>query len=1200
MLRNLTILILLFCAFKSKAQSSPVFYNLGVDNGLSYNNVNSICVDKRGNLWIATDRGLNMFDGQRVDKYFAEDHPQMNNSYVSFVTCDSNNRIWILTDGGHVSMLDEKGRFHRIALYTNKSFISTKAILNSQQGNIILFTNAGFFAFNSPNQNSSDSCTNTDFRQLHIKGFDTILKQRNSQIFYYDDDSYFFVRGDISYKINFKNNCVENKYSIPNCLLLCKWDQHELLYFDKKSNELKILDLLSNKTILPFKGLKDQHGKIINAWFFSAKKINQTDYLLTTYIDGIYIYNTETKKISNYRHEAANRYSISCNRQLNMSVGNNGWVFLVCNPNGISYFNTRVLINNQHVFSDLHGHTYDGYINAINSSDQNTFYIGTSEGLLSWKRSDNTTQFINPLNHKGEPVFLKEDVVALYVDKKDQLWVSTLSNGIAVFDKQLHLLKQINSASNSSNELDVHPAYEFKQSASGEVWVGGVNGLAKINPITFKVDNLESIPFSQFKHDYCSAIQFTDDNNIWFGIKGKGLQHYNFSSSKREEYSTKNGLTSNIIFDINSDHNQTIYIATVAGLNLLFHDGRIKTITSKDGLLIDRVDGLLPDHQNRMWIGNDLGLACYSIADSTITAFDERYGLSIYGFKVGAYFQTPSDELFAGTPRGIQYFHLDSLFQTKVILNASIYKIETKNLITNITGNDRYKLLPNDNQVTFYFSTIDFAPHVRTYYECKLIGIDQDWVKGVDQNSITYNNLAPGTYAFMVKVSHDGKHWQMADNQVTVILATPFYKAWWFICTVLLLLGFILYSLYQYDRRQYKERQCNLETELVITYFASQINSHKNVDDMLWDIAKNCISKLHFEDCIIYLIDEERNMLVQKAAYGPKNAVDYTIEQPIEIPIGKGITGSVAQSGVSEIIGDTKTDTQYILDDNQRNSEIAVPILVNQRVIGVIDSEHSKKNFFTLRHKQILATIAVLCANQYQKINAEEERQSTTIELLENKQKMTESRLQSLRLQMNPHFLFNALNSIQQMILSNEDVIATRYLSRFSKLLRTILVHSDKELITLKEEIEILSMYIELESVRFKDSFTYTLQCDDEIETEEIQIPTMLIQPFVENAIWHGLMHKEGERHLLIAFSESEHYFQCIVEDNGVGRTAAREMNSLTGRDKKHSNKGISVSEERLRVARNQTGMTGSIQIIDLKNEQGENSGTRVIINFAI
>jgi sensor histidine kinase YesM len=173
-------------------------------------------------------------------------------------------------------------------------------------------------------------------------------------------------------------------------------------------------------------------------------------------------------------------------------------------------------------------------------------------------------------------------------------------------------------------------------------------------------------------------------------------------------------------------------------------------------------------------------------------------------------------------------------------------------------------------------------------------------------------------------------------------------------------------------------------------------------------------------------------------------------------------------------------------------------------------------------------------------------------------------------------------------------------LSRFSKLLRAILIHGDKETATLKEELEILNLYVELEARRFKDSFHYNIECDEDIDIDEIRLPTLLIQPFVENAIWHGLMHKEGDRKLLIRFLETDNFLQCIIEDNGVGRKKSAETKKSNGQSKGHISKGIQLSMERLKTVKNKKGMEGSLNIIDLYDENGKASGTRVEINFPI
>src|SRR5205085_938724 len=145
---------------------------------------------------------------------------------------------------------------------------------------------------------------------------------------------------------------------------------------------------------------------------------------------------------------------------------------------------------------------------------------------------------------------------------------------------------------------------------------------------------------------------------------------------------------------------------------------------------------------------------------------------------------------------------------------ASISKIETKNIASQITESPVFRLSPEDNQVTFYLSSIDFTPHLRTYYAYKLEGLDKDWIKVADQNAIRYNSLPPGKYVFKVRISNDNKSWQDAENEVTVIIESPFYKTWWFkLLAAILGVALILYVINYYRNKQIEKRS-SLETEL--------------------------------------------------------------------------------------------------------------------------------------------------------------------------------------------------------------------------------------------------------------------------------------------------------------------------------------------------------------------------------------------------
>ncbi len=168
---------------------------------------------------------------------------------------------------------------------------------------------------------------------------------------------------------------------------------------------------------------------------------------------------------------------------------------------------------------------------------------------------------------------------------------------------------------------------------------------------------------------------------------------------------------------------------------------------------------------------------------------------------------------------------------------------------------------------------------------------------------------------------------------------TCFIPAYWLVtaCTIIVILALCAFI---------RVLLLRIKNEKILNYFATSLYGKNTVEDVFWDIAKNCISKLGLQDCVIYLNDETRRILIQIAAFGPKNPAQYEIFNPIEIPVGEGIVGTVAITGKPEIIKDTSKDSRYIVDDVRRLSEITIPIFVDGKVFGVIDAEHSKKNFF--------------------------------------------------------------------------------------------------------------------------------------------------------------------------------------------------------------------------------------------------------------
>jgi ligand-binding sensor domain-containing protein len=206
---------------------------------------------------------------------------------------------------------------------------------------------------------------------------------------------------------------------------------------------------------------------------------------------------------------------------------------------------------------------------------------------------------------------------------------------------------------------------------------------------------------------------------------------------------------------------------------------------------------------------------------------------------------------------------------------------------------------------------------------------------------------------------------------------------------------------------------------------------------------------------------------------------------------------------------------------------------------------------------------------------------------------------EALAQQMNPHFIFNTLSSIQYYINENDTEASNKYLTMFSNLMRMTLNNSHKKNISIKEELDALEMYIQLEQLRFEGRFSYQFVIDPELETAKYQIPSLLLQPFVENSIWHGIMHKkEADGLITVTLTKKGSYIEFIIQDNGVGRKKSSEINKL--RRKTHKSLGSKITESRLQLISSLYGDALSIQYTDLEDINENDCGVRVTISLPI
>jgi LytS/YehU family sensor histidine kinase len=211
-------------------------------------------------------------------------------------------------------------------------------------------------------------------------------------------------------------------------------------------------------------------------------------------------------------------------------------------------------------------------------------------------------------------------------------------------------------------------------------------------------------------------------------------------------------------------------------------------------------------------------------------------------------------------------------------------------------------------------------------------------------------------------------------------------------------------------------------------------------------------------------------------------------------------------------------------------------------------------------------------------------------------QRMIELEQKALQAQMNPHFIFNCLNSIQQYIFGQDILAANKYIAGLAKLIRATLQNSTVPFITLGEEIDFLSTYLSLEKLRFKDKMDYFIRVDPGIDLHAVLIPPMLVQPYVENSMRHGLRHKpDGKGYIRVEMKQQDDWLTIIVEDNGIGREQAARYK--TAEHIEYQSKGMSLTADRVRMMNATYDKDIKVEVTDLRDDRGP-AGTRVVIQF--
>lgn len=888
--------------------------------------------------------------------------------------------------------------------------------------------------------------------------------------------------------------------------------------------------------------------------------------------NGLFKYDVDKDKVSRFISKINVENELSSNNIAKLLIHQN--YLWIGTKNGLNRLDlqTERIFN----FNNSSVELSDNNINDLIADSSGNIWIGTADGLncLNTLNLKNTIYKKEPqnksLNHNN--------ISSLMCDCVNNIWIGTLGGGLYVFNKSSHAFYHFTFDINNEKSISSDYIHSIYKDNSGLIWIGTNKGISKLYPNAV-----------HFKHIY---------NNSRTGL----------------------APNSNMIWAIMEDKQHNIWLGTDNGLNKFdaetdkysywdYTPGQRNMIPSKD------IRCIFEDDSGYLWIGSfDKGIGIFNPQKNEYRHLNATHGFpKISSNTIWDFTEDYNGNVWIATANGLNRINRrrDSI---------SVFKYDSTQ-INSLVNNNIYSVLADSNKI--WIGTSDGISVYNTITE-RFYNFRHSTVK----NSLSTNKI------FDIYKDSDGLFWIGTING-GLNMYNPNIDEFFCFTTKQGLPNNVVYNILE-DNSGYLWMSTNYGLakfdKINRTFVNFDVRDGLQSNEFNYGAAcKDSKGRLYFGGMNGYNVFLPDN--IRLSTFNPRIVItDVLIRNKhlgIEFENGDSMELSHQNNSFSiefAALDFSKSDKisyafklqgfdkDWIYSNAQKRfaQYTNLPAGNYKFIIKATNSDGlpSPHHFYLYIHIQkawyktylflipfttvIIATIALIIFSIIHRIKKRNRLQAT---ILAFEKKLFELEQKTLRLQMNPHFIFNTLNSIQSFILRNDTDKAIHFLTKFSRLMRLILNNTRQSNIVLHDEIETLTLYLQIEKLRFDDKFDYSFEIDKQLDTEYILIPPMLIQPFVENAILHGIIHKEERGHISISFNKINNYMQCIVLDNGIGREMAARLKVNAGLS--HKSQSLNIIKERIAIMNKQNILQTELKIIDLL-EANKPLGTKVIISIPI
>ena len=830
----LKIFLLLFLPLASHSQQNLRFEHLGMEDGLSNNQVISLLQDSKGYIWIGTMDGLNKYDGYTFTKYRFDptDSNSLSQNLIYTIWEDKQGFIWVGTFEGLCKFDRHTEKFTRYKPDAKAPFYDPNiSAINEDNTGMMWVGSASGGLCRFDRQTGNFLSENffpkqTDDKELLHGTITTIYRDPTGNLWAGTLNGLYQIilsptktgkLPEVTLK-NYLNNPADETSLSNNSVGSVFKDRSGLLWiatlnglnsFDTKSGLFKryhhdsrnINSLSSNEVGNGF-GTGIAEDKDGNLWIATRNGLNKL--------------NKQSNSFTRFYHSSKNPYSIRSNEITTITIDKAGILWVGAWNGNLSKANL-----NQKQFGHI---SYDpdnknslagNDVTAILEDSSGNLWIGINgRGLSRWDKKIN--KFKHFTSNTSDIKTLRSDYVyGLLEDIHGHLWVcngATLSR----FNKQTSEFTHFNSNAAGYKDFDHQIINSITQDKEGYIWLGTGNGIKRFDEKTGHFTHYYYTPGDTSGiSDFTSIAIFADSrDNIWSGFGSIATDRLDKETGRFTHYKHNPkdpaSISSNIVNSFYEDTKGNIWMGTSAGGLCQFNyaTGKFTSYTIKDGLPDNTVYSILEDNKNNLWLGTGNGLSQFDPAKKTFSNYEYKDGLQSNVFAAGhrnrpARYKGKDGTLYFGGPGGLNYFDPLQLKINSILAPVVITQFKLFDKLKKGANESKEIILKhNENYFSFEFSSLSFFNPSKNQYAYKLEGVDKDWINSGSRRYVSYTNISPGKYEFKVKATNNDGVWNEEGASIIIIIRSPWWQSWWaYIIYGLLLIACVI-AIHRYQKRR--------------------------------------------------------------------------------------------------------------------------------------------------------------------------------------------------------------------------------------------------------------------------------------------------------------------------------------------------------------------------------------------------------------